>query len=128
MVLLKIQKPIAILLTLICICSCLSACDSSDYKAADKLFLDGKYEEAIAAFKALGNYKDSEHRTDEASYYWAKQLLNDGNWSEAAKEANSIVTDDGELSNQIEQLLLRCDLKQAEEEPAITRFGISCSM
>ncbi|MBR5280508.1 MAG: hypothetical protein IKU26_06050 [Clostridia bacterium] len=111
----KIQKSIAIFLTLICICSCLSACASSDYKAADKLFSDGKYEEAIAAFKALGNYKDSEHRIDEATYHWAKQLLNDGNWSESAKAARSIVTDDGELSNQIEQLLLRCDLKQAEE-------------
>lgn len=111
----KIQKPIAILLTLICICSCLSACDSSDYKAADKLFLDEKYEEAIAAFKALGNYKDSEHRADEASYYWAKQLLDNGNWSEAAKIAKSIVTNDSELTNLIEQLLLQCDLKQAEE-------------
>lgn len=109
------KKAVFILLSVVALCIGLSACDSSYYKAADKLFSDGKYEEAIAAFKALGNYKDAEYRADEASYYWAKQLLDNGNWSEAARVAKSIVTDDSELISLIEQLLLGCDLKQAEE-------------
>lgn len=55
------KKTVVLLLSAIMLCMCLSACDSSDYKAAERLFEEGKYEEAVAAFTALGNYKDSEH-------------------------------------------------------------------
>ncbi|MDD6158396.1 MAG: hypothetical protein PUC52_03070 [bacterium] len=115
MVILSGKKTVVLLLSAIMLCMCLSACDSSDYKAAERLFEEGKYEEAVAAFTALGNYKDSEHKLDEVSYYWAKQLLEDGYWSEAAQKAKSIVTDNIELNGLIELLLLRCELNHAEE-------------
>ena len=115
MVILNGKKTVVLLLSAIILCMCLSACDSSDYKAAERLFEEGKYEEAVAAFTALGNYKDSEHKLDEVNYYWAKQLLEDGYWSEAAQKAKSIVTDNNELNGLIELLLLRCELNHAEE-------------
>ena len=40
---------------------------ASEYKAAEKLLTDGDYDEAITAFEALGNYKNSAERANEAS-------------------------------------------------------------
>ena len=61
------------------------------YKAAEELFAAEKYEEAIAAFEALGNFKDSPARVDDViearnarDYAAAEALLAAGRNDEAA--------------------------------------------
>ena len=41
------------------VCLCLCSCKFSDYKKAMSFYETGEYKEAIAVFKALGDYKDS---------------------------------------------------------------------
>ena len=53
------------------------------YKKAEALMAEGKYREAIAAFEALGNYKDSADRIPEAKYKAAEALLEEGDKCEA---------------------------------------------
>ncbi len=70
----------------ICVCMMflLTACSASDYKNATALLTEGKYEEAIAAFEALGDYKDSAAKIEEAKTALkienAKELLCKGTW------------------------------------------------
>ena len=54
-----------------------------DYKAAVELMGAGKYEEAIDAFEALGNRKDSPEQILECRYRMARELQEDGEWAEA---------------------------------------------
>ena len=113
MIILKNKKVLALSLAILCFC--LSACNSTDYKMAESLVAEGKYEEAIAAFNALGDFKDAKHRADIVSYDWARQLLNNGEWESAVTIAKGIDTSDSELCESVELLLLQCDLKKAEE-------------
>ena len=86
----------------------LSACQSGsdnaqekihayDYTAADKLEQDGKYEEAIRAFEALGSYSDSSERAKGAQekiyareYAAADKLEQDGKYEEAIRAFNAL--------------------------------------
>lgn len=54
-----------------------------DYNNAAKLMEDGKYEEAITAFKALDDYKDSAEMINEVNYQWGNALMSDSNYDEA---------------------------------------------
>ena len=54
------------------------------YKAAEALLAEGHYEEAAAAFEALGNFKDSPDRVLEAHYATADALLAAERYEEAA--------------------------------------------
>ena len=54
------------------------------YKKAESLLANGQYEEASAAFEALGGYKDSADRVLEAKYAEAESLLASGQKAEAA--------------------------------------------
>ena len=56
---------------------------SLKYKAAMQLCEDGRYEEAIAAFEALGDYKDSPEQKLDAEYQLALKLYEDGKYEEA---------------------------------------------
>ena len=56
----------------------------SRYRSAEALLAAGKYEEAAAAYQALGDYKDSPNKALEASYRAAEKLLKDGRYEEAA--------------------------------------------
>ena len=42
----------------------LTGCKSSEYKDAQKMASNGEYSEAVTAFTALGDYKDSEERAE----------------------------------------------------------------
>ena len=60
------------------------------YNKAERLFEEGKYTEAIAAFEELGDYKDSLNRIDDVKtailsedYDYASSLLSEGKWEEA---------------------------------------------
>ena len=67
---------------------------ASNYKKAEKLFADGDYENAIAMFEALGDYKDSAERVESAvlekAYAEAEELLSVGNKAYAAMKFASI--------------------------------------
>lgn len=64
------------------------------YKKAESLLVSGRYEEASAAFEALGNYRDSRQRVQdceiaekeaeiEANYQAANKLVEEGKFEEA---------------------------------------------
>lgn len=59
---------------------------SSNYKAAVKLSEDGKYAEAIAAFEALGDYKDSDAQIIKNNYMIAEDYYKDKDYTNASKQ------------------------------------------
>lgn len=61
-----------------------------NYRAAEKLADAGQYEEAIAAFQELGEYKDATERILEARYAQASSLAAEGNYSEAIARFNAL--------------------------------------
>ena len=63
-----VLKKLSAVLVVITIAGFLFGCDSNKkpYEEAEALLNDKKYEEAIAAFEALGNYKDASERAEEA--------------------------------------------------------------
>ena len=65
------------------LCVSLCSCKSSDYKKAVAQYEAGEYAEAIAAFEALGDYKDSTQMIDECKYGAAAALMELGNYEEA---------------------------------------------
>ena len=56
---------------------------ANNYKAAEELFATEQYEEAIAAFEALGDYKDSSAKVNEARYTVAEELMESKKYEEA---------------------------------------------
>ena len=75
-----------------------------DYTAAQKLLEDKSYDEAIAAFEKLGNYKDSQAKADEARLEKAIKLVSSGKFDKAVKELKEIEDDDIDLSKLNEAL------------------------
>lgn len=57
---------------------------NAKYNAAVKLMNAGKYEESVAAFEAMGDYKDAKDRIPEAYYAQAESLLSAGKDKESA--------------------------------------------
>ena len=56
---------------------------SNKYQAAEDLLAAGQYEEAVAAFEAMGSYKDAQERIPEVYYTQAEKLLAAGQYQEA---------------------------------------------
>lgn len=56
---------------------------ANDYKSANKLLDDGKYEDAVAAFEVLGAYKDSEDKIKEAKYRHANYMVEQEHFDDA---------------------------------------------
>ncbi|MCL1806177.1 MAG: hypothetical protein FWG31_00570 [Oscillospiraceae bacterium] len=71
------KKLTAILLIAVMTAGLLAGCNSNKkaYEEAEALFNSGKYEEAAAAFEALGNHEDSAQKAAEARQLIAKALL-----------------------------------------------------
>lgn len=61
-----------------------------NYNSAVSLMEDGKYEEAIAAFEAMGDYKDSVDKIIETQYNKAVDLTNNGKYEEAIAEFEAL--------------------------------------
>lgn len=78
------KKLIAIALALVLVLS-LAGCDASDYKKAVSSMDAGDYAAASAAFKALGDYKDSADLAKKCDYSLAKADYDAGNYEDAAK-------------------------------------------
>lgn len=72
---------------------------STAYNAAVALAEAGQYDEAVAAFTELGNYKDSAEQINEITYNQAVALLESGNYDEAI----STFTDLGNYKDSAEQ-------------------------
>ena len=83
----KITALILTTLILLSTTSCGSANKELDYETADRYATQGKYEEAIAAFRALGNYKDSASR---AVYCEAMSCCEAGDYSSAYNKLTTI--------------------------------------
>lgn len=77
------------------------------YKKAESLLANGQYEEASAAFEALGGYKDSQRRIEdcktaeiEADYQAANKLVEEGRIDEAIEAFENL----GEYKDSSEQI------------------------
>lgn len=77
------------------------------YKKAESLLASGQYEEASAAFEALGGYKDSQQRIEdcktaeiEADYQAANKLVEEGRIDEAIEAFENL----GEYKDSSEQI------------------------
>ena len=53
------------------------------YAQAEKLMLAGRFQEAAAAFDALGEYSNAQDRSREARYAQAEELMHQGRFEEA---------------------------------------------
>ena len=60
------------------------------YKSAEKLLEEDSFDEAKAAFEALGEYKDSAEKAKQAVYEKAEVFYSEGDYSQAIKTWNSI--------------------------------------
>jgi len=58
--------------------------EEQDYLRAERLLTEGRFQEAIDIFTALGDYKDSPDRVKECNYRWAEADLEAGDLSMAA--------------------------------------------
>ena len=83
------------------------------YAAAASLMASEKYEEAIAAFKALSGYRDSDAQITECSYLRAEELRENGQYLEACRiyltikgyrDVDEIIEKDGNIANAAIQL------------------------
>ncbi len=54
-----------------------------EYLAAEKVFEEGRFEEAAKAFSALGNYPGADEHRRESLYCFATELLQNGQYTEA---------------------------------------------
>ncbi len=99
---------------------------NNKYNAAAKLLEEEKYDEAIAAFEALGDYKNAAEMKQEANYQKAVQLLESESYNEAIasfaalgeyKDSNAQVTEGKNRRNyqHAEELLLSQDFDAAED-------------
>lgn len=102
------------------------------YNAAVALAEAGQYDEAIAAFTELGDYRDSAEQINETTYNQAVALLESGNYNEAI----SIFTRLGNYKDSEKQISVTNDLKAEADllntyESAIsllnTEFGTTWS-
>ena len=99
----KTMKKILVVLLAGVMAVMLCACDSGDYKKAMSLYESKQYAEAIEAFKALGDYKDS---ASMVGYCY----LNDGDYTSAEEIAAGMMdTEEGK------QLSYACALVHAKE-------------
>lgn len=88
------------------------------YKDAEQLLNNGQYEEAIAAFQALGDYKDSSERIEEAkeainvhAYVEAEQLLLSGEYDAAIAAFQAL----GNYKDSLEKIAEVEEAKKATE-------------
>lgn len=82
----------------------------SRYNAASELLSIGKYEEAAAAFDAMGNYSDAAELAVESRYRRALSLLESGSYD----EAKALFEETAGYSDSAEQML-RADYLKAVE-------------
>lgn len=95
------MKKIVLTILSVVVCFALTACKSSDYKAAEKYLSEEKYDVAIEMFETLGDYKDSASRVSEAKYHKAEKLLTNDEFDDAMELFEEL----GEYNNSAERIL-----------------------
>ncbi len=60
------------------------------YGIAENAIASGKYEEAIATFEDLGEFKNASDKVKEAKYAWAESKLSDGDTEDAIELLNTL--------------------------------------
>lgn len=83
------KKTLLFALVMVCM-FVLTGCNILDYSAAQRLYSEGKYDEAIIAFQMLGDYKDSALMATSATYAKAENLYAAGNFEEAREVFESL--------------------------------------
>lgn len=71
------KRKTIVIICAITLCLILTGCDSSQYKKATALYEEGRYEDAIAIFEALGDYEDSAAKLEQAKTDWMLQKYSD---------------------------------------------------
>lgn len=79
----NIVQKIGILVSLVTICTCLSACDSSDYSQAEELFNSGDYVAALELYNSLEDYEDSQVKSQMCQFAIANSYLEEERYEEA---------------------------------------------
>lgn len=92
----------------------LTGCNGSDYKNAVSLYESGQYEEAIAAFEALGDYKDSADRIVACQLGMAADLLSAGDIKAAAEKYTEVFN--ANSSEEAAEGLVSCIAAQSETD------------
>lgn len=77
------KKILALILTLSLVLVLFTGCNSGKYDDAKALYDSGKYKEAAAKFKELGDYEDSPAMLSASNYAWANELLEAGDFDAA---------------------------------------------
>lgn len=79
----RTAKTRALMLAL-ALCLLLSGCARTDYKRAGELYAAGDLEAALAAYTALGDYKDSKELAERVRYDLGKAAMAEEDWETAA--------------------------------------------
>lgn len=84
------MKKITLMCIVVCIAVMLSGCKSSDYKKASGLMDSGSYEEAIAIFEELGDYKDSADLITDCQYGSAVAIYDSGDFKTSIEKFKAL--------------------------------------
>ncbi len=91
------------------------------YKAAEALLAAGDYDEAVAAFAAMGDYKNSAEMVDEAKYQKAEKLLNSADFDAAYSLLFEVGREDKVISSKHERATALLDSGDYESAYALLR-------
>lgn len=103
------MKKVLVFMLSLAMAVMLAGCDSADYKEATSLFDNGKYEQALELFEALGDYEDSAEMVKACNYQIALEFTTAGKYQEALAMFTSL----GDYEDCAEQRVL-CTCKVAE--------------
>lgn len=77
------KKNVKIMMIALTMAFMMTGCKSNDYKTAQSLYDEGKYEEAITMYESLGDYKDSADLLVTSKYMMACDLQDEEKYDEA---------------------------------------------
>lgn len=103
------MKRIIALLFVLAVVFGLCGCTGSDYRKAQKLFEEGRYEEARGAFEKLGDYEESHDYFAKCCYYIAQKLFEESRYEDALtlfEEADSFEDSDAMITECKRQITL----------------------
>lgn len=118
----KFLQTMSILLLASSLLLLTTACDSSDYKKAVELYEYGQYDQAIAMFEQLGDYKDSAQMVQTCTYGKAKSFYDAGKYAEAIPlfEKTQDYQDSADLIKKAKVLLAEAEYNKGNLTEAVT--------
>lgn len=88
------------------------------YDSAKALLTEARFDEAVTAFSAMGNYSDSPEQIVEAKFQKAEQLLKDKNYQEAITQFEAVQKD-----RDVKERIQECKYQRAGEIFAEKNYG-----